>query len=83
MPRLRQGDLVIVDFLDHVSTQNGSSDPVPVQAVGWFVGETDAAYVICPWLTEGELTGMNSDTYTILKHKQLKIKKINGQNFRP
>lgn len=67
--------LVIVEFLDHCHTYAGATAPLEFKAVGWIVEETAQHIVIAPWTGRKE-HGENTDTYTLLKHKGMKIKRL-------
>lgn len=70
------GDLVLIRCLDHCFVTGGATEPLPVKVVGWLVAIEKDHYKLAPWVTEEMLISENSDSYTILKHKGLKINRV-------
>lgn len=72
----KQFHLVRVDFDDHSHMVGGHSEVVKCTVWGILYKETKEAYYVSNWMSDGEVCGMNSDTYCIRKHKGIKLTKI-------
>jgi hypothetical protein len=70
---MKKGDLVLVDFLDHVSSTSGISELIKCAALGWIVDLNKQRIIISPWVANRSLSDPNNDTYTLMRHKGMKI----------
>jgi hypothetical protein len=71
----KKDDLLIIEFLDHCYTNGGSNKPIPIKVVGWVVTDTPTYIVLAPWVAENSVDDDNTDTYTLVKHPNIKIQK--------
>lgn len=70
--------LVRIDFLDHSQCQ-GPAILIPCTVFGLLYEEHPLAYLVCTWVSDGEVDGMNSETYAILKHEGIKVDRIRAE----
>lgn len=73
---LKPSTFVVVTFFDHCLVPGGVAAPVPITLSGWVVEDKADYIVIAGWVADKELSGHNTDTYTLVKHKGMKIKKV-------
>lgn len=73
---MKRGDLVHVKFKDHCFTSGGVTPPLHCELVGYITHIDDEAVVVAPWVVSGDLDEGNNDTYTLLRHKGMKITKL-------
>lgn len=64
--RYKNGDVLEIVFLDHVSATNGIAEPLYCRVIGELVNQDKKAYYLASWLTE-ESDFQNMDSHTILK----------------
>lgn len=73
---MKRGDLVQVSFKDHCFESGGVSDLLSCEVVGFIVRINLDSIVVAPWMITGDLDDANNDTYTILLHKGMRIKRL-------
>lgn len=66
---------VHVTFLDHCSSNGDEMAPAYIDLFGVIVKEDAKAYYVASWVADGQIDS-NSDCYTVIKHKGLKIRKL-------
>lgn len=66
LPTLKRGDIVEIEFLDHVCITGGMAEPIRCRCIGELLNEDKKAFYIASWLTEENETH-NMDSHTILK----------------
>lgn len=72
--------IVRVDFLDHVSTTGGVTEPIPCTAYGLLIAEDKNAYYISSWISDNKVDD-NTDSHTILKSAVKKLTKIKKEKI--
>lgn len=68
--------IVRLDFLDHCSHSGNMGGAIPITLIGVLRSEDATSYHVVSWVAGGDPYDSNSDCYSILKHKGLKMKKI-------
>lgn len=68
--------LVEVSFLDHSHTMGGASEPVTCRSWGVLYKKDSRGLYLSTWESDGEFSGENSDTYFLLKHPGIQVRKI-------
>lgn len=71
--KVKAGDLVEIEFLDHVCTTGGIASPIKCRAIGEVLHTDKKAIYIASWLTEEPNDVDNMDSHTILKNAISKI----------
>lgn len=71
--KVKAGDLVEIEFLDHVCTTGGIASPIKCRAIGEVLHADKKAIYIASWLTEEPNDVDNMDSHTILKNAISKI----------
>lgn len=71
--KVKTGDLVEIEFLDHVCTTGGIASPIKCRAIGEVLHTDKKAIYIASWLTEEPNDVDNMDSHTILKNAISKI----------
>lgn len=77
--KVKKGDIVEVEFLDHVCTAGGIASPMKCRAIGEVLNTDKKAIYLASWLTEEPDDYLNMDSHTILKttiSKLTKLKKL-------
>lgn len=77
--KVKKGDIVEVEFLDHVCTAGGIASPMKCRAIGEVLSTDKKAIYLASWLTEEPDDYLNMDSHTILKttiSKLTKLKKL-------
>ena len=78
--RFKKEKLYIVEFLDHAS---GVDHHIVIRIVGWFIKETEKAYVFSPWVVQHEdrsLVEGNYEYITIVKELVTRKSEVRLQN---
>lgn len=73
---MKVGTLVHIAFKDHCFTKGGATPPLHCEVVGWVTYYDADSIVIAPWIVQRDLTDENNDTYTLLRHKGMKITQL-------
>lgn len=73
---IKTGTLVIIDFLDHCFTTNGRSAALECRLVGWVARDAKNTIEISPWIANCDIKDENNDTYTIVKHPGISIRRL-------
>lgn len=66
----------MVRFDDHVYTAGGICPPAPVEAIGRVVTADEKSITLACWITDNEMNGDNTDTYTIRLHPGVKVTRL-------
>ena len=69
-------------FLDHTMASGDEAGLIQCDVWGLLVGETKNAYTVATWVCGGAVKNHNTEVFTILKHKGLKIKKLGTMEYR-
>lgn len=74
--KLKPGQLIEIRFDDHCQTDGSTSEPLTCKLPCYFIEEKKDHYKVASWVTENQLIGENTTTYTILKKTNVRIKKL-------
>ncbi len=66
LPKIKNGTVIEVVFLDHVASVGGLSYPLRCRVIGELVNQDRQALYLASWLTEENDTA-NLDSHTVLK----------------
>lgn len=76
MSRKKQNPVVHISFLDHAANSGSSNTPAPIDLFGVLYKEDKDCYYIASWICDHAPTSADSDTYAVVKHPSVKIRKL-------
>ena len=76
---MKKAPIVALSFKDHTEATGNIAELAECIVFGALVKETDEAYFVCSWITDGQPFSIDSNIYTIQKHKGIKCQKLNLQ----
>lgn len=72
---MKKAPIVHVEFYDHNQSRGDDMGVAKIDLYGVLIKEDKQAYYVASWVCDSVIDH-NSDCYTILKHKGLKIKRL-------
>lgn len=74
--KYKLGERLEIFFDDHCETDGSISEPLPCKLLCYFIEEKPDHYKVAGWVTDNELVGPNTQTFTILKNTNVRIRKL-------
>lgn len=71
--KLKQGQFVVLRFIDHCFAMDGMSPPIPIRLPGWVIEETEDHIKVQTWAVDGGCGHDTGDSYSIIKHPSLRV----------
>ncbi len=72
---MKKFPLVHVRFLDHSMSEGHQQTLVECEVFGLLIHEDNLQVVIASWVADGMVLGPNSEIFSLVKHKGMKIKR--------
>ena len=67
------GTPIILEFLDHCSTDGTDLSPLKCVSIGFLISEDETSYYLATWSSEAGVNDQNTDVFVILKSTVLSV----------